>query len=102
MFFNPVAIIDSAGALGKLTRPLREYGEVILTGERVSAPRMLLLNRVDFEPGCSVFELEQPLFLRAGDQLWAEDDRVVVERTSGDRERPAGGMASVYRRWRLL
>jgi hypothetical protein len=63
---------------------------------------MLLLNRVNFEPGCSVFELERPLFLRTGDQLWAEDGRVVVERASGDRERPAGGMASVYRRWRLL
>ncbi|MFF7243610.1 hypothetical protein ACFZBU_06905 [Embleya sp. NPDC008237] len=68
----------------------------------MTAPLMLLLNRVDFEPGCSVFELEQPLFLRAGDRLWADDGGVVVERGSGDRERPAGGMASVYRRWRLL
>ncbi|MFI1585093.1 hypothetical protein [Embleya sp. NPDC020630] len=68
----------------------------------MTAPRMLLLNRVDFEPGCSVFELEQPLFLHAGDRLWTEDDGVVVERASGDRERPAGGMARVYRRWRLL
>ncbi|MFE2867167.1 hypothetical protein [Embleya sp. NPDC059259] len=75
---------------------------MILTGEHVTAPRMLLLNRVDFEPGCSVFELERPLFLRAGDRLWAEDGRVVVECASGDRERPAGGMACVCRRWRLL
>ncbi|WP_406292188.1 hypothetical protein [Embleya sp. NBC_00896] len=71
-------------------------------GERVKAPRMLLLNEVDFEPGCSVFELERPLFLRAGDRLWAEDDTIVVERASGDRERAAGGMACVCRRWRLL
>ncbi len=95
-------IVDVAGVLGRLTRPVREYGGVILTGERVTAPRMLLLNGVDFEPGCSVFELEQPLFLRTGDRLWAEDGGVVVERASGDRERPAGGMACVCRRWRLL
>ncbi|MCF2530752.1 hypothetical protein LZ495_26535 [Yinghuangia sp. KLBMP8922] len=63
---------------------------------------MLLLNRIEFESGCSVFELERPLFLNAGDRLWAADGGVVVERASGDRERPAGAMATVYRRWRLL
>ena len=71
-------------------------------GERVTAPRMLLLNEVDFVPGCLVFELEHPLFLDTGDRLWAEDGGVVVERVSGRLEHPCGGMAAVRRSWQLL
>ena len=82
---------------------MRDYGSVTLMGdERVTAPRMLLLNEIDFVPRCLVFELEQPLFLETGDQLWAQDGEVVVERVSGRRERPAGGMAAVCRSWRRL
>lgn len=65
---------------------------MILSGERVTAPRMLLLNQVDVVRSCAVFALEQPLFLNAGDELWFEDGEVVVQRVSGRLERPAGDL----------
>jgi len=73
-----------------------------LYGERVTAQRMLLLNQVELDPGCGVFELESPLFLMEGDQLWVEGHAVVVARSSGAVERPAGGYAYWNRRWRLI
>lgn len=82
---------------------MRDDGSVMLVGgERVTAPRMLLLNEVNCVPGCLQFRLEQPLFLDAGDQLWADDGAVVVERISGRRERLVGDVAVVRRDWQLL
>ena len=72
-----------------------------LSGERITASRMLLLNAVEFEPGCLVFELDGPLMLLSGDRLWREDGRVVVERVSGTRQYPSGTMTTVKRAWRL-
>jgi hypothetical protein len=72
---------------------------MLVGGERVIAPRMLLLNEINFGPGRLVFALEQPLFLDTGDQLWAEDDAIVVERVSGRRERPIGDMTTARRCW---
>ncbi len=60
-----------------------------LDGARVTARRMLLLSQVEFDPGCYVFELDEPLFLAPGDQLRAENGSVVVQRTSGAVERPS-------------
>jgi hypothetical protein len=62
---------------------------------------MLLLDRVEFDPGCLVFELEQPLLLRTGDRLWADGGRLVVERASGARHYPAGSMSAVTRSFHL-
>ncbi|MGX9885427.1 hypothetical protein [Streptomyces sp. NPDC002276] len=73
-----------------------------LYGERVTAPRMLLLDHIAFDPGCHVFELAEPLFLDQGDQVWRESDSVVVARVGGTVERPAGGLVTWNRRWRLV
>jgi hypothetical protein len=48
---------------------VREHGRMRLAGEWVVAPRLLLLGKVEFEPGCVVFGLEHPLWLRIGDRL---------------------------------
>ncbi|MFJ9843000.1 hypothetical protein ACIRYZ_21510 [Kitasatospora sp. NPDC101155] len=64
---------------------------------------MLLLNRIDFEPGCYVFNLDQPLFLTPGDQIWAERSSVVVRRAvTGLVERPAGSMDAEQWAYKLL
>jgi len=64
---------------------------------------MLLLNRVDFEPGCYVFVLDQPLFLMPGDQVQAERNSVVVQRAAtGATERPAGSMNAERWAYKLL
>ncbi|MEU3568325.1 hypothetical protein AB0E96_07830 [Kitasatospora sp. NPDC036755] len=64
---------------------------------------MLLLDRVDFEPGCYVFDLDQPLFLTSGDQIWAECSSVVVRRAvTGVLERPAGNMNAERWAYKLL
>ena len=51
---------------------LRQHGGMRLHGDRVTAPRMLLLNNIALDPGCYVFELERPLFLNEGGQVWQE------------------------------
>ncbi len=76
---------------------------MMLNGAPVTAPRMLLLDRVDFEPGCYVFDLDQPLFLMPGDQVWAERSSVVVQRAAtGATERPAGAMNAERWAYKLL
>lgn len=76
---------------------------MMLDGALVTAPRMLLLNRVDFEPGCDVFELDQPLFLMPNDQVWAERSSVVVQRAAtGVAERPTGAMNAERWAYKLL
>ncbi|MBD0691141.1 hypothetical protein BG452_33890 [Streptomyces sp. CBMA123] len=76
---------------------------MMLNGSPVTAPKMLLLDRVDFEPSCYVFKLDQPLFLRPGDQIWAERSSVVVQRTvTGLVERPAGSMDAERWAYKLL
>jgi len=71
-------------------------------GDPVSAPRMLLLNRVEFDPGCLVFALDQPLFLLKGDQVWFEKNSVAVRRASGPVEYPSGSLATWNRRYKLI
>ncbi|MFD7905562.1 hypothetical protein ACFV4G_25365 [Kitasatospora sp. NPDC059747] len=64
---------------------------------------MLLLDRVDFEPGCYVFNLDQPLFLASGDQIWAERSSVLVRRAvTGLVEQPAGSMDAERWAYKLL
>ncbi|WP_431678565.1 hypothetical protein [Kitasatospora sp. KL5] len=75
---------------------------MMLAGPRITAPRMLLLNRVDFEPGCYVFTLDQPLFLMPGDQVCAEARSVAVLRASGAVERPSGDWATERWAYKLL
>ncbi|WP_158835342.1 hypothetical protein [Streptomyces sp. NRRL S-350] len=76
---------------------------MMLNGSPATAPRMLLLDRVDFEPGCYVFDLDRPLFLAAGDQIWAERSSVVVLRAvTGSVERPAGSMTAERWAYKLL
>lgn len=78
---------------------------MMVNGSPATAPRMLLLNRVEFEPGCYVFELDQPLFLNPGDQIWAEPRKnsVSVRRAvTGAVERPVGTMNSELRVYKLL
>ncbi|WP_158702182.1 hypothetical protein [Kitasatospora sp. MMS16-BH015] len=66
-----------------------------LTGVPATAPRMLLLDHVRFEPGCAVYVFDRPLFLLPGDRIWAEQDSVAVRRFgSGRVEWPAGGAAT--------
>ncbi|MFJ9820436.1 hypothetical protein ACIRU3_35240 [Streptomyces sp. NPDC101151] len=73
---------------------------VMFRGESVAAPRMLLLNEMKFEPG-GWFELERPLFLKAGDLLVRDGDQVIVRRATGQEERPAGSFSPWCRRTRL-
>ncbi|MFF2144446.1 hypothetical protein [Kitasatospora sp. NPDC058190] len=76
---------------------------MMLNGSPAAAPRMLLLDRVDFEPGCYVFDLDQPLFLNPGDQIWAERSSVIVQRAvTGLVERPAGSMNAERWAYKLL
>lgn len=87
---------------GRVRPRSRHHEGMRLYGERVTAPRMLLLDHIAFDPGCHVFELAEPLFLDQGDQVWRESDSVVVARVGGTVERPAGGLVTWNRRWRLV
>ncbi|MFE6871911.1 hypothetical protein ACFVFS_35900 [Kitasatospora sp. NPDC057692] len=74
---------------------------MILDGPPATAPRMLLLDRVDFTSGCRVFDLVRPVFLMPGDRIRVALDEVTVRRAAtGREERLQGSMNSVLRRQR--
>ncbi|MBM9510482.1 hypothetical protein [Actinacidiphila acididurans] len=57
--------------------------------EPATAPRMLLLNEVRFDPDW-IFQLDRPLFLLPGDQVAMDEGRLVVRRAAGEVEHPSG------------
>jgi hypothetical protein len=76
-------------------------GAMRVFGEPATAPRMLLLNEVRFDPDWT-FRLDRPLFLMPGDQLRMDGHRLILRRTTGEVEHPAGEGAPWCWRWRLV
>lgn len=70
--------------------------------EEFTATRMMLISEVSSdEMCCQTVSLDQPLFLRPGDRLSFDGAEVIVDRSSGRRERLTGSGGRALQRWRL-
>ena len=72
-----------------------------LTDGRMAAPRMLTVTEYMVDDSWFV-ELPRPLFVRAGERLWLDGPRVVVERLDGSEERPETKPSLVTWAYKLL
>lgn len=70
-------------------------------GEPATAPKMLLLNEVRFDPDW-IFRLNRPLFLMPGDQVRMDGNRLSLRRAAGQLEHPPGDVEPWCWRWRLI
>ncbi|MEU8004484.1 hypothetical protein AB0B66_25280 [Catellatospora sp. NPDC049111] len=73
-----------------------------LSGDRIVAPRNLMIREIMVTRSCLTITLEEALFLRQGETLWLDGSEPVVERLDGTTVRPRSGSAAVNRSFRLL
>ncbi|BCJ74914.1 hypothetical protein CS0771_44580 [Catellatospora sp. IY07-71] len=70
--------------------------------DEFTATRMMLISVVSSdEMCCDTLTLDQPLFLRPGDRMSFHGVEVVVDRSSGRRERLTGSSGRALQRSRL-
>ncbi|GHJ50639.1 hypothetical protein Cs7R123_79810 [Catellatospora sp. TT07R-123] len=73
-----------------------------LFGDRIVAPRELMIREIIANEGCLTVTLDQALFVRQGETLWLDKSELVVERLDGTTVRPGSASAMVRRSFRLL
>ncbi|GAA3247759.1 hypothetical protein ACFO1B_38895 [Dactylosporangium siamense] len=73
-----------------------------LFGNRITAPKALMIREIMVNDSCVVVTLDRALFLRAGEQLWFEGTQPVVERLDGSRVRPPRTWCTVTWAYKLL
>ncbi len=71
--------------------------------DQFTATRMMSISEISFDGMCcQTLTLTQPLFLRPGDHLSFDGAEVIVDRSSGRRERLTGTGGQALWQWRLL
>ena len=73
-----------------------------LSGERIVAPKNLMVRDIMVDGTCHLITLDRALFLRAGDTLWLEGTTPVVQRRDGAAVRPGHSWCTVHWAYRLL
>ncbi|MBV1856611.1 hypothetical protein [Catellatospora tritici] len=79
-----------------------------LLGDRIVAPKALMISEIMVNGSCWFITLERALFLRKGETLWLDDvnprglPQPVVERLDGTTVRPKSAFATVKWAYKLL
>lgn len=81
-----------------------------LFGDRITAPKTLMISEIMVNGSCWFITLERALFLRKGETLWLDDAQAfgvpvpqpVVERLDGTTVRPKSTWATVKWAYKLL
>lgn len=73
-----------------------------LFGDRVVAPKLLMIREITVHGTCYLITLHQALFLRKGETIWLEGTQPVVERLDGTRVRPGRSWSTVRWAYKLL
>ena len=73
-----------------------------LPGDRIVAPKDLMIQEITLNDSCTVITLDRTLFLRKGETLWLDGIQPVIERLDGTTLRPTHTTATVNRTYKLL
>jgi hypothetical protein len=73
-----------------------------LLGDRIVAPKALMIREIVVNDSCVLITLDRALFLRAGETLRLDGTQPVVERLDGTTVRPASTSCTVRWTYRLL
>ncbi|WP_018350267.1 hypothetical protein [Longispora albida] len=73
-----------------------------LHGDRITAPKNLMIRDIMVNNSCLLITLDRALFLREGETIQLEDHQPVVERHDGTTLRPSCTSAAVRWSYKLL
>jgi hypothetical protein len=79
-----------------------DHERMQLFGDRIVAPKALMIREIMVHGSCNLITVDRALFLRRGDTLWLDGTQPVVERLDGTTMRPPRTWCTVKWAHKLL